>query len=303
MGPTGVGKSGLAVELAQAFGGEILNADSMQVYRHMDIGTAKLTLEERRGIPHHLIDLVDPDQPFHAELYRRHGRRIIGELHLKGRPIFLVGGTGLYIRALTQGLFAAPKIDPLIRERLKQEAKEKGNAPLHQRLREVDPKAASIIHPNDLFRTVRALEVYESTGMPISLFWEGHRFGDRPYETLKLGLQVERYELYRRIDERVDRMIEKGLLHEVEGLLKMGYGPGLKPMKSLGYKQMVQYLLNETGWDEAVCQMKRETRRYAKRQWTWFRGDPEIHWRDASADRKRIFEEVRSFLWREDREP
>lgn len=296
LGPTGAGKSGLAIELAEAFGGEILNADSMQVYRYMDIGTAKPTPEERQRIKHHLIDLVTPDQPFHADLYRTLGRRMIDFLHQKGTPIFVVGGTGLYIKALTQGLFTSPKINPLVREKLKQEAEQKGGESLHQRLKRVDPEAASRIHSNDVFRTIRALEVFESTGIPISFFRDQHRFGDRPYLTFKIGLEMDRDKLYRRIEERVDRMIKRGFLKEVEGLLKMGYGPGLKPMQSLGYKQMSQFLSNDFGWDEAVRQMKRETRHYAKRQWTWFKADREVCWHDESADREKIFSEVKSFL-------
>jgi tRNA dimethylallyltransferase len=296
LGPTGAGKSGLAIELAEAFGGEVLNADSMQVYRYMDIGTAKPTPEEWQRIKHHLIDLVTPDQPFHADLYRTLGRRIIDSLHQKGTPIFVVGGTGLYIKALTQGLFTSPKIHPLVREKLKQEAEQKGRESLHQRLKGVDPEAASRIHSNDLFRTIRALEVFESTGIPISFFRDQHRFGDRPYLTFKIGLGMDRDKLYRRIEERVDRMIKRGFLKEVEGLLQMGYGPGLKPMQSLGYKQMAQFLSNDFGWDEAVRQMKKETRHYAKRQWTWFKADGEICWHDESADREKIFSEVSSFL-------
>jgi tRNA dimethylallyltransferase len=296
LGPTGIGKSRLGVELAEVFGGEVLNADSMQVYRHMDVGTAKPTPEERRGIKHHLIDLVAPDEPFHAGLYRTVGRRTIDSLHQAGTPIFVVGGTGLYIKALTQGLFNSPKVNPLIRERLKQEASQEGRAPLYQRLKEVDPETASRIHSNDLFRTIRALEVFESTGIPISLFRKQHRFGDRPYFTLKLGLEMDRDKLYRRIEARVDRMIDRGFLQEVEGLLNMGYGPALKPMQSLGYKQMVKFLSKEFGWDEALRQMKRETRHYAKRQWTWFKADREISWRDESEDRKKTVFEVRAFL-------
>lgn len=296
LGPTGAGKSSLAIHLAESFGGEILNADSMQVYRYMDIGTAKPTPEERQRVKHHLIDLVTPDQPFNADLYRRLGRRAIESLHSKGTPIFVVGGTGLYIKALTQGLFASPKIDPLIRERLKQEAEQKGGAFLYRRLKEVDPEAASRIHSNDLFRTIRALEVFESTGLPISFFRRQHRFGDRPYLTLKIGLEMDRERLYRRIEERVDQMIEKGFLREVENLLEMGYGPALKPMQSLGYKQMVKFLSKELGWDEAVREMKRETRHYAKRQWTWFKADQEIFWREEASEGKKIFEEVSAFL-------
>ncbi len=298
LGPTGAGKSGLAIELAEAFGGEILNADSMQVYRYMDIGTAKPTPEERQRIKHHLIDLVTPDQPFHAGFYRTLGRKTVDSLHRKGTPIFVVGGTGLYIKALTQGLFTSPKINSTVRERLKQEAGQKGKEFVYQRLREVDPKAAARIHPQDLFRTIRALEVFESTGVQISFLQEQHRFGDRPYLTLKIGLEMDRDKLYRRIEESVERMIERGFLQEVEGLLEMGYGQGLKPMQGLGYKQMVKFLSNELGWDEAVSLMKRETRHYAKRQWTWFKADREACWRDTSSDREKIFSEVRSFLER-----
>ena len=296
LGPTGAGKSGLAIELAEAFGGEILNADSMQVYRYMNIGTAKPTPEDRQRIKHHLIDLVTPDQPFHAGLYRTLGRKTVDSLHQKGTPIFVVGGTGLYIKALTQGLFTSPKINSTVRERLKQEAGQKGKEFVYQRLREVDPKAAARIHPQDIFRTIRALEVFESTGVQISFLQEQHRFGDRPYLTLKIGLEMDRVKLYRRIEERVDRMIERGFLQEVEGLLEMGYGQGLKPMQGLGYKQMVKFLSNELGWDEAVNLMKRETRHYAKRQWTWFKADRTVCWRDISSNREKIFSEVRAFL-------
>jgi tRNA dimethylallyltransferase len=268
----------------------------MQVYRYMDIGTAKPTPEERQRIRHHLLDLVFPDQPFHAGLYRILGRSAVDSLYRKGIPIFTVGGTGLYIKALTQGLFASPKILPSVRERLKHEAEQKGKGALYRRLKEVDPETAARVHSNDLFRTVRALEVFESTGLPISFFRDQHRFGDRPYLTLKIGLEMDRGKLYCRIEERVDRMIEKGFLQEVKGLLDMGYSRGLKPMQSLGYKQMVQFLSKGLGWDEAVGQMKRETRHYAKRQWTWFKADREVRWRDESADRDKIFKEVRSYL-------
>ena len=208
----------------------------------------------------------------------------------------MVGGTGLYIKALTQGLFASPKVDHTVRERLKQEAKEKGEAFLYQRLKTVDPRTASTLHPHDLFRTIRALEVFDSTGVPISFFREQHRFGERPYLTLKIGLEMDRKALYRRIEERVDQMVERGLLQEVKALMAMGYGSELKPMQSLGYKEMVQFLSKRIGWDEAVRQIKRDTRHYAKRQWTWFKADPEIHWRDLDTDRKQVLDEIISFL-------
>jgi tRNA dimethylallyltransferase len=298
LGPTGVGKSRWAVELAETFGGEIINADSMQVYRYMDIGTAKPTREEQKRVRHHLIDLVPPDQPFHADLFRALGRKTIDQLHRDGKPIWVVGGTGLYIKALTQGLFSSPKIDPGVRERLREEGEKQGGAYLYERLEKVDPKTASKLHRGDLFRIIRALEVFDSTGLPISFFRDQHGFGERPYLTLKIGLEMNREDLYSRIDQRVDQMLEKGFLQEVEGLLEMGYGPQLKPMRSLGYKQMIQFLLKEVGWTEAVRQMKRDTRHYARRQWTWFKGDPEVHWRDGVTGRERLLEEVKAFLGR-----
>jgi tRNA dimethylallyltransferase len=295
LGPTGIGKSKMAIEWAEACGGEIISADSVQVYQYMDIGTGKPTLDDQKRVRHHLIDLVPPDQPFHAALYRTLGRKAIDQLFEKKKPIWVVGGTGLYIKTLTQGVFNSPKIDPQVRESLTQEAKDKGARALYERLRKVDFQTASHLHPNDLFRMIRALEVFDSTGVPISFYREQHRFGERPYLTLKIGLETNRNMLFRRIDERVDQMLEKGFLQEVEGLMEMGYGPELKPMQSLGYKQMVQFLLKEIGWDEAVRQMKRDTRHYAKRQWTWFKADPEVRWWDESTDRHRIFLNIKSF--------
>jgi tRNA dimethylallyltransferase len=298
LGPTGVGKSRLAIEWAEELGGEIISADSMQVYRYMNIGTAKPTLDDQKRVRHHLIDLVTPDQPFHAALYRTLGRKTIDQLYQDKKPIWVVGGTGLYIKTLTQGLFSSPKIDPHVRESLKQEAKEKGADALYGRLKEVDPNTAIRLHPNDLFRIIRALEVFDSTGAPISFYREQHRFGERPYLTLKMGLEMDRDMLYHRIDERVNQMLEKGFLQEVEKLMEVGYGPGLKPMQSLGYKQMVQFLSKEIKWDEAVGQMKRDTRHYAKRQLTWFKADPEVQWWDESTDRQKIFLKIKSFWGR-----
>ena len=298
LGPTGVGKSRLAIEWAEELGGEIISADSMQVYRYMDIGTAKPTLDDQKRVRHHLIDLVTPDQPFHAALYRTLGRKTIDQLYQDKKPIWVVGGTGLYIKTLTQGLFSSPKIDPHVRESLKQKAKEKGADALYGRLKEVDPNTAIRLHPNDLFRIIRALEVFDSTGAPISFYREQHRFGERPYLTLKMGLEMDRDMLYRRIDERVNQMLEKGFLQEVEKLMEVGYGPELKPMQSLGYKQMVQFLSKEIKWDEAVGQMKRDTRHYAKRQLTWFKADPEVQWWDEPTDRQKIFLKIKSFWGR-----
>jgi tRNA dimethylallyltransferase len=295
LGPTGAGKSKLALEWAAELGGEIVSADSMQVYRYMDIGTAKPTPDDQKKVRHHLIDLVTPDQCFHAALYRTLGRKTIDQLYQDKKPIWIVGGTGLYIKTLTQGLFSSPKIDPHVRESLKQEAKEKGADALYERLKKKDSQTAFRLHPHDLFRIIRALEVLDSTGVPISFYRDQHRFGERPYLTLKMGLEMNREKLYHRVEKRVDQMLENGFLQEVKRLMEMGYGPELKPMQSLGYKQLVQFLLKEIGWDEAVRRIKRDTRHYAKRQLTWFKADPEVHWWDESADRQNIFLEIKSF--------
>jgi tRNA dimethylallyltransferase len=262
----------------------------------MDIGTAKPTPDERGRVKHHLIDVVTPDQPFHADLYRALGRRTIDELHKDRKLIWVVGGTGLYVKTLTRGLFTSPKVDPKIRDRLKQEAQERGDEFLYHQLAQVDPSSASRLHSRDRVRIIRALEVFEATGVPISFFQEHHRFGERPYVTLKIGLDMERRILYQRIDRRVDRMVEQGFLKEVESLIGMGYGSELKPMQSLGYKQMVRYLEKRMAWDEAIRQIKRDTRHYAKRQWTWFKADPEIHWYDPGREREKIVSEIRFFL-------
>ena len=296
VGPTGVGKSKLAMELVERFGGEIVSADSMQVYRLMDIGTAKPSRLERERFPHHLIDVVFPDEPFHAGLYRRLGREVIERLARQGKPAWVVGGSGLYVKALTQGIFQGPEVDPAIRQRLKEEGEAKGGAYLLERLWKVDPETASQLHPNDRFRIVRALEVYESTGIPISVYRREHAFRERPYRTLKIGLTRDRDSLYQRIDQRVEEMIERGFLHEVKNLLEMGYGPQLKPMQSLGYKHLTEFLHGRIGWEEAIRQIKRDTRRYAKRQMTWFRADPEIRWLDTDRDRGTIEKEVALFL-------
>jgi tRNA dimethylallyltransferase len=295
LGPTGAGKSKWAIEWAEELGGEIISADSMQVYRYMDIGTAKPTRDDQKRVKHHLINLVTPDQPFHAGLYRTLGRKTIDQLHQDKKSIWVVGGTGLYIKALLEGLFSSPKIDPQMRERLKMEAKDKGPDVLYERLKKVDPPTASRLHPHDLFRIIRALEVFDSTGVPISFYREQHRFGERPYLTLKIGLEMNRETLYPRIEERVDQMLEKGFLQEVERLMEMGYGLELKPMQSLGYKQMVQFLLKKIGWVEAVRQIKRDTCHYAKRQWTWFKADPEVRWWNPSTDQEKIILEIKSF--------
>jgi len=294
-GPTCVGKTEVAISLAQPLAGEIISADAMQVYRHMDIGTAKPNKEEMARVPHHLIDVVDPDEPFSAASFRTMAASIIGDLHEKGRAVFVVGGTGLYIKALTQGLFEIPEKESAIRERLKAELNTLGLEAIYGRLRRLDPKGAAKIHPKDTYRVIRALEVLELTGKPISEHHRTHEFSDEPYRTLKFGLFMDREILYHRINERVERMLSQGFVDEVKGLLDRGYGPGLKSMQSIGYRHVSDFLLGRVDWDETVRLFKRDTRRYAKRQFTWFKADPDIQWRQPE-EVEFIGKEIDAFL-------
>jgi tRNA dimethylallyltransferase len=292
-GPTAGGKSAAALELAGLFKAEIINADSMQVYRYLDIGTAKPTHAERNAVPHHLIDILYPDEEFSAALYREEAQRAIADVEARGKRAVVVGGTGLYIKALTSGLIKGGEVDPAIRKRLQAVAQAGGRERLYGRLKEADPATAKRLHPHDTYRVIRALEVYEQTGQPISTLRKRHLFKEGPYHTLKIGLQVEREELYNRIDQRVDTMMGQGLTEEVEQILKMGYAPSLKALQSLGYKQIIHHLQGVYDLPEAIRLIKRDTRRYARRQITWFKGDPEINWIEYPRDRgvaKRMIE-------------
>lgn len=277
-GPTAVGKTAVSLELARRLGTEIVNADSMQVYRHMDIGTAKPTREERSLIRHHLLDVVDPDEPFDAARYAKLARSAIDRILADGKTPLVVGGTGLYLKVLTRGICPAPPSDPAVREELLREEQRVGLGGLHRALREADPQLGEIIHPHDRQRILRALEVLRATGRPLSRWQAEHRFHEEAYRTVKIFLHRERSVLRERIDRRVHEMLEMGLVEEVRGLLDSGYSPGLKPMQSLGYRQMTAHLQGAMSFTEAVEEMQRETCRYAKRQVTWFRGDPEFHW-------------------------
>ena len=277
-GPTAVGKTAAGIEVARACNGEIIGADSMQVYRYMDIGTAKPTAAEQAAARHHLIDVVDPDEPFDAAAYLTLGRRALSELIRRGKTPVVVGGTGLYIKALLHGLFRAAARDPSVRARLRTEAESQGAAALHARLAQCDPQTAARLHPNDALRILRALEVFETTGRPISALQREHRFGDAPFCTLKIGLCLERETLYRRIDRRVEAMIAAGLEDEVRALLSRGYSPQLKPMQSIGYSHMTAVIAGAISHADCVRTLQRDTRRFAKRQFTWFRADPDIHW-------------------------
>jgi tRNA dimethylallyltransferase len=277
-GPTASGKTALGVKLALAFGGEIISADSMQVYRGMDVGTAKPTLEEQGGVPHYLLDVVDPDQEFNAATYRSLALPKIRDIAARGRACFVVGGTGLYIKSLLGGLFRCPPKDPAFREELKQEADARSSHFLHQRLAELDPESAGRIHPNDGMRIIRALEVIHLSRQRASDLSKAHGFADREIHALKFCLEVDRQTLYDRIDRRSLVMMDAGLVQETRDLLDKGYRPDLKPMKAIGYRHMVRYLQGEWSLEEAVRGLQRDTRRYAKRQLTWFRADPEIRW-------------------------
>ena len=267
----------MALALARSLGGEIVNADSLQVYRELDIGTAKPSLEERAQVAHHLIDVADPPEMFDAARFCREGREVLEDLRRRGVPPLVVGGTGLYLKALLCGLFAEGEPAPAVRERVRQELEALGLAVLHQRLTHLDPATAARLHPHDTYRIVRALEVMAATGRPLSEWIDAHRFQDAPYEVLKLGLELEREELYRRIELRVEVMLEQGWLDEVEGLLTR-YPPTLKPLQALGYRHLINYLTGRWSWEEALTLLTRDTRRYAKRQRTWFGSDPEVRW-------------------------
>jgi tRNA dimethylallyltransferase len=282
VGPTAAGKTALAVELAKAIGGEIVTLDSMQVYRSMDIGTAKPTPEAQREIPHHLIDVVDPWEPFTAVDYALLARAALKDIHARGRLPLVVGGSGLYLRALCGEIFNGPREVTGIRTRLTQEMKTGGPALLHARLTHLDPARAEKIHPNDAFRLIRALEIIEITGRRVSDLWGIHRRGLMRPSILLLGLRRERTALYDRINDRVDQMVALGLVEEVDRLLKAGHPPNLKPLRSHNYRHIIAYLLGQHGLEEAVRRTKQETRHYAKRQMTWFRSKNEITWFDVT---------------------
>ncbi len=279
-GPTAIGKTAVAVDLAQHFSGQIIGADSMQVYKYMDIGTAKPTAEEQNRVDHHMIDIVEPDETFDAARYAGLARAKIFALNRQNITPFVVGGTGLYIKALLYGLFNAAVSDPDVRRRLKEEAAVHGSEYLHARLGRLDPESARRLHTHDTYRILRALEVVETTGKPISRHHQEHGFLEQPFRSLKIGLNMDRAILYEGIDARVDAMISAGFVEEVRNLLARGYAGDLKSMQSIGYRHMIDYIEGRLSWEECMRTLKRDHRRYAKRQLTWFGADPEIIWKE-----------------------
>ena len=278
-GPTAAGKTALSIQAAKAFDGEIISADSMQVYKGMDIGSAQIRRDEMDGVPHHLIDVLEPEEPFHVVKFQELARAAMEEIYERGHLPIITGGTGFYIQALLYDIdFTENDADPAYRETLERLAMERGAAYLHGLLKERDPKAAQEIHENNVKRVIRALEFYEKTGTPISVHNAAQREKESPYRFAYVVLNRNRGELYRRIDRRVDQMMEAGLLKEVDTLRKRGYDRSYVSMQGLGYKELLAYLDGECTLEEAVYILKRDTRHFAKRQLTWFKRERDTDW-------------------------
>ncbi len=278
-GPTAVGKTELSIALAQKIGGSVISADSMQVYRRMDIGSAKIRKEEMQGIPHYLVDILEPDEEFHVVRFQEYARRCMEEIQAEGRLPIVAGGTGFYIQALLYDIeFRDEPEDKGYRSWLEQTAREQGGHVLHEMLAEADPESAEAIHENNVKRVIRALEFYHLSGKKISEHNEKERRRESPYQFCYFVLNDDREKLYRRIDLRVDRMVEEGLVEEVRSLKQMGYNRRMVSMQGLGYKEILDYLEGGCTLEEAIYRIKRDTRHFAKRQLTWFRREREVTW-------------------------
>ena len=276
-GPTASGKSDLGVELALRIDGEVISADSMQVYRHMNIGTAKITPEEMRGVVHHLIDIIDPTEPFHVVDFQHRAKEACDDIYSRGKIPIVVGGTGFYIQALLYDIdFTQGGEDAALRDELQNIANEQGPVALHDMLRELDPAAAVELHPNNVKRVIRAIEFARQNNRPISEHNSEQRARISPYDYHYLVITDDRTEIYKRIDARVDRMIQAGLEAEVHNLLEMGCTPEMTSMQGIGYKQMLAYVSGEYDLDEAIRLIKRDSRHYAKRQLTWLNREPDL---------------------------
>ncbi|MBR6769681.1 MAG: tRNA (adenosine(37)-N6)-dimethylallyltransferase MiaA [Lachnospiraceae bacterium] len=295
-GPTAAGKTALSVRLAKRIKGEIISADSMQVYRHMDIGSAKIRQEEMEGVPHHMIDILEPWEEFNVVVFQRMVNQCLEEIYQRGNIPLLVGGTGFYIQAILYQIdFTENEENLLIRQRLEQLAAEKGSSFLYERLCQVDAAAAQVIHPNNRKRVIRALEFYELTGQKISQHNETERQKTAAYRSAYFVLTDDRASLYQKIDRRVDQMLEEGLIQEVESLRKQGCHREMVSMQGLGYKEILDYLEGKLTREQAVYLIKRDTRHFAKRQLTWFRREKEVIWlskKDYQYDEDSILEQM-----------
>ena len=280
LGPTASGKTSLALHLAKQFGGEIISCDSVALYRELEIGTAKPSLEERRLIPHHMIDIADPQEQITAGDYSRLARDAIQEIQQRCHLPIVVGGTGLYLRALLEGLFAGPLRSEELRARLRDRAAQRGPAYLHRILTKLDPAAAQSIHANDVPKVIRALEVCISSRVPMTVSWREGRDPLRGFSILRIGLNPPREELYHRINTRAEKMFRQGLVEETRMLLQR-YGDAARALGSLGYKQATDYLAGKISLSEAISATQQGHRNYAKRQMTWFRREPDVHWLSA----------------------
>lgn len=297
-GPTAVGKTDASLLLAQEWGAEIVSADSMQIYRGMDIGTAKPTAAQRKLVYHHMIDVADPAQPYSVGDYLRDARSVIEAVQGSGGTPIVVGGTGLYIRALMRGLFHGPPADLELRERLLRKETEGGDGALYADLVRLDPEAAIKIHPNDLRRTVRALEVFYLRDRKLSDFQREHAFQDKPFDFRLIFLVRGRPELYGRIEQRVEAMLAAGFEDEVKGLMLKGYGRDLISMQAIGYQHFIDYFDNRTDYATTVELLKRDTKRFAKRQFTWFRREPDARWVDITGvdDPQEIVRRIKKYI-------
>ncbi|WP_458122164.1 tRNA (adenosine(37)-N6)-dimethylallyltransferase MiaA [Paenibacillus sp. Z6-24] len=305
VGPTAVGKTAISIEIARRFDAEIISGDSMQVYRGMNIGTAKITPDEMQGIPHHLIDIHSPDEPFSVAEFQQRCRTLIPEIASRGKLPFIVGGTGLYVESVSYEFqFSETGADEQFRQEQTDYALQHGAQALHDRLAVVDPESATRLHPNDQRRIIRALEVYHMTGVKLS-DQLSRQMKQSPYELCIVGLTMDREMLYKRIEARIDQMLEEGLLEEVQHLLDQGYTPGMVAMQGLGYKEIAAHLSGGVPLQEAVVLLKRDTRRFAKRQLSWFRHMQDIHWVDVTDTNHReqhidkVYEIVAGNLYRD----
>lgn len=294
-GPTASGKTSWALDLARRYPLEIVSADSRQIYRQMNIGTAKATAAEQAAVPHHMLDLIDPDEEFSVADFVEMALPVLADIFQRGKIPCLVGGTGLYIRALLGGLAPLPSANAELRERLHKLEITDGRGSLHCELQKIDPVSAQGIHPNNTVKLVRALEVYYQSGRRISDFQEEHKFSDRPCRALKFAPALDRDELFRRIDARAGQMLADGLIDEVRDLAKR-YSPQLKTLQTLGYREVLRYLDQPDGQQQMQQEISLFTRRYAKRQLTWFRKEPEIIWVDSSTESVKVVKSIDDFL-------